>query len=273
MAPSPRHRRARHGSTARFTTLRLLGQALSQPLSRPGPTVTKIAAVAAGGALVLSLALPGDEAQASATEANGSAGMMAALGLDQRAEQQVSRATGRTAIAAPALQVPAPAAPMASQEFGSLSFAAVEKPVPPTITQTSPGPSSGSASAQVQGRGGAGYDWAAAQACRCARGLTRNSMAVLAAVKYSFPSMTNIGGVRPDSIPDHPSGRALDFMTSNRGYGDSIANMLISRSGELRIDYIIWRQRIWQPGRGWKMMSNRGSATANHYDHVHVSVR
>ena len=98
-------------------------------------------------------------------------------------------------------------------------------------------------------------------------------MAVLAAVKYSFPSMTNIGGVRPDSIPDHPSGRALDFMTSNRGYGDSIANMLISRSGELRIEYIIWRQRIWQPGRGWKMMSNRGSATANHYDHVHVSVR
>ena len=98
-------------------------------------------------------------------------------------------------------------------------------------------------------------------------------MAVLAAVKYSFPGMTNIGGVRPDSIPDHPSGRALDFMTTDRGYGDAIANMLISRAGELNIDYIIYRQRIWLPSSGWRAMSDRGSITANHYDHVHVSVR
>lgn len=98
-------------------------------------------------------------------------------------------------------------------------------------------------------------------------------MKVLAAVKASFPGMNSIGGVRPDSIPDHPSGRALDFMTTNRGYGDAIANMLISRAGELNISYIIWYQRIWFPGKGWSYMSDRGGITANHMDHVHVSVR
>jgi hypothetical protein len=85
--------------------------------------------------------------------------------------------------------------------------------------------------------------------------------------------MTNIGGVRPDSMPDHPSGRALDFMTSDRGYGDAIASMLIGRAGELNIEYIIWRQRIWMPSSGWRTMEDRGGVTANHYDHVHVTVR
>jgi uncharacterized protein YraI len=39
-----------------------------------------------------------------------------------------------------------------------------------------------------------------------------------------------------------------------------------------RVDYVIWRQRInSRDGRGWRMMEDRGSITANHYDHVHVS--
>jgi hypothetical protein len=39
------------------------------------------------------------------------------------------------------------------------------------------------------------------------------------------------------------------------------------------VKYIIWRQRIWYPSSGtWRGMADRGSATANHYDHVHVSV-
>ena len=38
--------------------------------------------------------------------------------------------------------------------------------------------------------------------------------------------------------------------------------------------YIIWQQRYYdiRTGGGWRMMSDRGGATANHYDHVHVSV-
>lgn len=232
--------------------------------------MSKVAAVAAAGALVATLVIPSDEARETVAEARGAAGMAAVTSLDQRAEQQSSR-SARSTAALPALRVPTTAIPGAPQEFGALAFAAVEKPPP---LEDGDGMIGDSSAGRVQGRvGGSGYNWAAARACSCSRGLTQNSMAVLAAVKHSFPNMTNIGGVRPDSMPDHPSGRALDFMTSNRGYGDSIANMLISRSGELKIKYIIWRQRIWMPGRGWKMMSNRGSATANHYDHVHVSVR
>ncbi|MCA1782456.1 MAG: hypothetical protein ABR500_10000 [Dermatophilaceae bacterium] len=245
--------------------------------------------VSAAGALAIALVLPGETASATAsdvTSTDRTATDLASALLDQRAEQQVSR-SARAAIApAIALQAPAVAAPVAAPSFGALRFTAVEKPPPPppapkpaAAPSSSPsggssgsGSSSGSSSAP-RSSGGSGFDWDAAYACSCARGLTQNSLRVLAAVKYSFPGMTNIGGVRPDSMPDHPSGRALDFMTSDRGYGDAIANLVISRAGELNVDYIIWRQRIWMPSSGWKMMSDRGSFTANHMDHVHVSVK
>ncbi|MGH8775923.1 MAG: hypothetical protein ACRDWI_12375 [Jiangellaceae bacterium] len=38
---------------------------------------------------------------------------------------------------------------------------------------------------------------------------------------------------------------------------------------------MIWAQRIWTAERssdGWRWMEDRGSDTANHYDHVHVTV-
>lgn len=39
------------------------------------------------------------------------------------------------------------------------------------------------------------------------------------------------------------------------------------------IDYVIWRQRIWNPEilDGWRSMADRGSPTDNHMNHVHVS--
>jgi hypothetical protein len=277
----PRHA-ARHASTTRRTPLTDLALAIRQPHFRPGSTLAKVTSVSAAGGLAVALVIPGESASATAAEAasadRSSADLAASL-LDQRAEQQVSRTSVRAAVAPTvALQAPAVAAPVAAPSFGVMSFTAVEKPAPPPPpAPAAPSASSGatgggSSSSAPRSTGGAGFDWAAANACSCARGLTQNSMRVLAAVKYSFPGMTNIGGVRPDSMPDHPSGRALDFMTTDRGYGDAIASMLIGRAGELNIEYIIWRQRIWMPSSGWKTMSDRGSATANHYDHVHVTV-
>ena len=38
---------------------------------------------------------------------------------------------------------------------------------------------------------------------------------------------------------------------------------------------IIWSQHIWtieRSGEGFRSMEDRGSATANHYDHVHIMV-
>lgn len=269
----PRHA-ARHASTTRRTPLADLAYALRQPVFRPGSTLAKVTSVSAAGGLALALVIPGESASATSSEvasADQATSDLAASLLDQRAEQQVSRAARAAIAPAVAVQAPAVPVPVVAPDFGVLSFTAVEKPPPPPP----PAParaSGGGSSTPARSSGGVGYDWAAASACSCARGLTKNSLGVLAAVKYSFPGMTSIGGVRADSMPDHPSGRALDFMTSDRGYGDAIANMLISRAGELDIEYIIWRQRVWLPSSGWKSMSDRGSATANHYDHVHVTV-
>ena len=77
----------------------------------------------------------------------------------------------------------------------------------------------------------------------------------------------------------HPSGLALDFMTNDiadgRATGDRLAQYLIDNADQLGVDYIIWWQQIWSADRadeGWRAMEDRGSATANHFDHVHISV-
>ncbi len=84
--------------------------------------------------------------------------------------------------------------------------------------------------------------------------------------------VTNIGGFRPGDPQDHGKGLALDVMVPvSSALGDSIANWAIANSGDLNIKYVIWKQRIWMPGRSWKGMGDRGSITQNHYDHVHIS--
>ncbi|OIJ25485.1 hypothetical protein UG56_017605 [Nocardioides luteus] len=63
-------------------------------------------------------------------------------------------------------------------------------------------------------------------------------------------------------------------MTGDKALGDAIAAYLQQHAAELNLYDIIWYQRIWTPVRaseGWRYMEDRGSTTANHYDHVHVS--
>jgi hypothetical protein len=96
-----------------------------------------------------------------------------------------------------------------------------------------------------------------------------------------FPA---IGCYRPGSDGEHPLGRACDFMLSSGGVmptassiqkGYDIAAWAQANASRLGIMYIIYRQRIWDvrmASSGWVPMEDRGSITANHYDHVHVSV-
>jgi hypothetical protein len=84
-----------------------------------------------------------------------------------------------------------------------------------------------------------------------------------------------IGGTRASAADPggHPSGLALDYMCSP-SLGDAIAEYHIAHWDELGVEYIIWQQRMLSsPGGAWKSMENRGSATANHMDHVHVNYR
>ena len=104
-------------------------------------------------------------------------------------------------------------------------------------------------------------------------GLTANAVYVYRSVCHAFPQITSYGGW--DNHGEHASGRALDIMTSDVALGTAIAEFLQAHAAELHLYDILWRQHIWTPvraGEGWRSMPSRGSTTANHYDHVHVSV-
>jgi len=69
--------------------------------------------------------------------------------------------------------------------------------------------------------------------------------------------------------------RALDIFTptSSRTLGDAICAFAIDHLAWFGVDYIIYRQHIYNPeiATYWRLMEDRGSPTANHMDHVHVS--
>ncbi|WP_296602826.1 SH3 domain-containing protein [Nocardioides sp.] len=103
-------------------------------------------------------------------------------------------------------------------------------------------------------------------------GLTSDAVYVYRSVCHAFPQITSYGGW--DGHGEHASGRALDIMTSDVALGTAIAEFLQAHAAELNLYDILWRQQIWTPeraGEGWRSMPSRGSATANHYDHVHVA--
>lgn len=104
-------------------------------------------------------------------------------------------------------------------------------------------------------------------------GLTDGAVYVYRSVCHAFPEITSYGGW--SNHGEHSSGRALDIMTSDVTLGTAIAEFLRAHASELHLYDVIWRQHIWTPERsseGWRSMPSRGSTTANHYDHVHVSV-
>lgn len=101
-----------------------------------------------------------------------------------------------------------------------------------------------------------------------------NVVAVHRAVCAQFPQITSYGTYRAGSGA-HASGRAIDIMVSG-STGQQVADYVRANASQLGATEVIYAQRIWttqRAGDGWRGMSNRGSATANHYDHVHVTVR
>ena len=103
--------------------------------------------------------------------------------------------------------------------------------------------------------------------------LTPAAVYVYRSVCHAFPQITSYGGW--DAHGEHVTGKALDIMTSDVALGNAIAAFLQQHASELHLYDILWRQHIWTPVRaseGWRLFADRGSPTANHYDHVHVSV-
>lgn len=108
-------------------------------------------------------------------------------------------------------------------------------------------------------------------------GVTANTEKVHQAVCAKYGSgVSSYLGVRPDSDVEHPSGRAVDIMITNNSTGWAIANYVRANAGSFGVTEVIFDQKIWTTQRaseGWRSMSDRGSVTANHRDHVHVSTR
>lgn len=72
---------------------------------------------------------------------------------------------------------------------------------------------------------------------------------------------------------DHPKGLALDFMCDVKT-GRELRAHLIENWNQYGILYLIHEQQILEsPTGSWEKMENRGSATANHFDHVHASFK
>ena len=85
-------------------------------------------------------------------------------------------------------------------------------------------------------------------------GLVPNARAIVDYVESAYPGVIEIGGVRADALPDHPSGRAVDIMIgANMALGDAIAADIRSQSARFNVAYVLWK-------------------VPAHFNHVHVSV-
>ena len=82
-----------------------------------------------------------------------------------------------------------------------------------------------------------------------------------------------------DDGTEHGTGMSVDFMVPvDSAQGDQLAEYLTKNMNELDVYYVIWKQifymlqsNIYGPANTLNLMPDRGGATANHYDHVHVS--
>ncbi len=104
-------------------------------------------------------------------------------------------------------------------------------------------------------------------------GLTSGAVKLYRAVCAAFPELTTYGG--RDGHGEHVSGQAIDFMVPNSSLGERVKDYVYAHRADFDLFDIIWSQHIWtieRSSEGFRAMSDRGSATANHYDHVHVKV-
>jgi hypothetical protein len=149
------------------------------------------------------------------------------------------------------------------------TYLARTKPTPRATHRPTPATASATAHRRVAGVSGA----ACPDGSSVEIGLQPNTVRLYRAVCAAFPQVSAWGGLRGGG-GNHAVGRALDIVSTG-SLGDAVADYVRSNASRLGVSEVIWAQRIWTVQRsseGWRPMEDRGSATANHYTHVHVSV-
>jgi uncharacterized protein YgiM (DUF1202 family) len=113
------------------------------------------------------------------------------------------------------------------------------------------------------------------------RGLQPNAIKVHRAARAKFPQITTYYTLRAGVFTDHSTGRALDLMIPNyrsasgKALGYEVAAWAKANAKSLGVNYVIWNQHIWNITRdseGWRYMADRGGDSANHKNHVHITV-
>ncbi|HRA76568.1 MAG TPA: hypothetical protein PLE12_10065 [Propionicimonas sp.] len=106
--------------------------------------------------------------------------------------------------------------------------------------------------------------------------IRRDTILIYRSVCANFPGVNSYGGWRAGGLPFHRNGRAVDIMLTphaESAMGWRIAHFITAHYKELNIDHVIFEQKIWTPyNQTWRHMADRGSITANHFNHVHVAV-
>ncbi|MBU9762588.1 glycoside hydrolase [Mycobacterium sp. TNTM28] len=101
-------------------------------------------------------------------------------------------------------------------------------------------------------------------------GLQPNTIVAARAVSARFPQIAEIGGVRPDSKPWHPSGLAIDIMIPNPGspegiaLGNEIMAFALSNAARFGLQDVIWRGTYYTP-------AGPQASGYGHFDHVHIT--
>jgi hypothetical protein len=104
-----------------------------------------------------------------------------------------------------------------------------------------------------------------------------HTIRVARAISVLFPEITTIGGYRQDALKWHPNGLAIDVMIPNPDspegieLGNQIAGFALANLKRWGIDDVIWRHAIYLGADKGEWMSEMGSETANHFDHVHIA--
>lgn len=102
------------------------------------------------------------------------------------------------------------------------------------------------------------------------KGLQIKTILAERAISAAFPEIHEMGGVRPDPLPWHPLGLALDVMIPDPStpagieLGNEIVAYALKNATRFDLQDAIWRGTYYTPDGG-------RSPIAGHYDHVHIT--